>query len=207
MARRAHPPISPITLVPRLARQCGLLALLLYPTSAHPAACVSEAEVEAVVGEQVRSGAFAVRTEQLGDRPLCSGLTMAQTIQELRQRYFPLKQVPAPVVDDGDTVQRLPPPNKIPSNFHGRWEKSLRDCSGEFGVEAFAIDADGISYYETRDHLQRIVVNSPTDITVNVTGEYGPDQWRETHTLRLSSDGKRITFVGSGKFYVRCPAT
>lgn len=53
---------------------------------ARPAACVSDDELERVVGPQLRAGAFAVRTEGLGDRPSCSGLPIAQAIQRLRVR-------------------------------------------------------------------------------------------------------------------------
>ena len=47
------------------------------------AGCITDAELDAAVGDQVRAGAFTVNTASLGDRPLCSGLTMAQAIQRL----------------------------------------------------------------------------------------------------------------------------
>ena len=66
----------------------GASSLCFLPTPALAASCVTEAELEATVGAELRAGAFAIRTDQLGDRPLCSGLTMAKAIQQLRQRYL-----------------------------------------------------------------------------------------------------------------------
>jgi hypothetical protein len=54
--------------------------------NAAPARCIADAELEAAVGAQIRDGAFAVSTAALGDRPMCSGLTVAQAIQRPRQQ-------------------------------------------------------------------------------------------------------------------------
>lgn len=51
--------------------------------------CLSDAEIERVVGDQIRSGALLVDTRALPDIPLCSRLTVAQTIQRLREQAFP----------------------------------------------------------------------------------------------------------------------
>jgi hypothetical protein len=72
--------------------------------SAAPARCIADAELEAAVGAQIRDGAFAVSTAALGDRPMCSGLTVAQAIQRLRQQYLPAP-VPAAPPRPADTAQ------------------------------------------------------------------------------------------------------
>lgn len=66
------------------------LTTFALPSSAQGAAgCLSDAEIEAVIGPELKAGAFAVNTSKFGDRPLCSGLPIAQAIQNLRKKYFP----------------------------------------------------------------------------------------------------------------------
>lgn len=75
--------------------------LALAPgAQAAPAACISDAELEETIGAEVKAGAAAVSTTRLGNRPLCSGLGMAQAIQQLRARYFPAQAAPAPPPED-----------------------------------------------------------------------------------------------------------
>jgi len=61
----------------------GCVGIALFMPAAS-ASCITDQELDAAVGEQVRSGAFTVNTAGLGDRPMCSGLSVAQTIQNLR---------------------------------------------------------------------------------------------------------------------------
>jgi hypothetical protein len=63
-------------------------AVVVLPRAAS-AACLTDAEIEATIGAQVRSGAFALNTGPLADRPLCSGLTLAQRIQQMHDAAFP----------------------------------------------------------------------------------------------------------------------
>lgn len=65
----------------------GSMALAL-PFGAS-AACLTDAEIEAALGEQVRARAFLIDTRALPERPLCSGLTLAQHIQRMRAQAFP----------------------------------------------------------------------------------------------------------------------
>ncbi|MDH7973485.1 hypothetical protein QH494_14940 [Sphingomonas sp. AR_OL41] len=62
-----------------------------FPTMAR-AACLTDQEIEARIGDQVRSGTFALNTASLTGRPLCSGLTLAQRIQQMHDAAFPQEQ-------------------------------------------------------------------------------------------------------------------
>lgn len=73
------------------------VVLSVFAPAARAAPCISDAELEAAVGAEVRSGAFTVSTAKLGDRSMCSGLTVAQAIQRLRAGTQPSR--PAPVAE------------------------------------------------------------------------------------------------------------
>jgi hypothetical protein len=62
-------------------------ALSIVPAAAQ--GCLTDAEIERALGDQVRSGAMLVDSSSLPNRPLCSGLTVAQAIQRMRQQMFP----------------------------------------------------------------------------------------------------------------------
>jgi hypothetical protein len=68
------------------------VAVLMASPCAMAQDCLTDAQIEQAVGTQVRAGAFFVDTRHLPDRPLCSGLTLAQHIQRMRAEAFP----PAP---------------------------------------------------------------------------------------------------------------
>lgn len=57
--------------------------------TARAATCLTDAEIDEALGESVRGGAAFVDTSGLPDRPLCSGLTLAQAIQRIRAAAFP----------------------------------------------------------------------------------------------------------------------
>jgi len=70
----------------------GIIGLALFAAMAPAAAksaCLTNQEIDQAIGEQIRSGAFLVDTRSLGERPLCSGLTLAQQIQQMRAAAFP----------------------------------------------------------------------------------------------------------------------
>jgi hypothetical protein len=86
----------------RTAFAAAAIFALTPAASAAPAQCITDADLDAAVGEQVRAGAFAVSTAALGERPMCSGLTVAQAIQRLRQQVLPAAppQPPRPAMPD-----------------------------------------------------------------------------------------------------------
>ena len=57
--------------------------------SSASAACLTDAEIETALGAQVRSKAMFLNTGDLTGKPLCSGLTLAQQIQRMREAAFP----------------------------------------------------------------------------------------------------------------------
>lgn len=61
-------------------------ALTAYPAYS---SCLTDREIDAALGEQVRSGSFIANVGKLGTRPLCSGLPLAQHIQQMRETAFP----------------------------------------------------------------------------------------------------------------------
>jgi hypothetical protein len=80
-------------------RQLALLpalGLALCPVSAVAAtSCLSDAAIEAALGDQVRAKAFFIDSRALPNIPLCSGLTLAQQIQRMRAAAFPEEQTRA----------------------------------------------------------------------------------------------------------------
>lgn len=70
-----------------------MLMLGLLPcTGATRTACLTDAEIDAAVGDQVRAGAPFVDTSELPQLPLCSGLTLGDQIQRIRAAAFPEEQ-------------------------------------------------------------------------------------------------------------------
>lgn len=57
--------------------------------AARAPSCLTDAEIEGALGAEVRARAPTVDTRALPDIPLCSGLTLAQRIQQMRSDAFP----------------------------------------------------------------------------------------------------------------------
>lgn len=70
----------------------AVVVALGFAASAN-AACLTDAQVESAVGAQVRSKAMFITAPDLVDKPLCSGLTLAQQIQRMREAAFPDERV------------------------------------------------------------------------------------------------------------------
>lgn len=65
----------------------ALFAMLFAsPAMAQPSGCIIDAELDAAVGDQIRAGDFAINTSKLREAPMCSGLTVAQAIQQIGNR-------------------------------------------------------------------------------------------------------------------------
>lgn len=67
----------------------GSVGANLLPSVARASSCLSDAEIDVVVGAAVRARAPTIDTRALPDIPLCSGLTLAQRIQRMRAEAFP----------------------------------------------------------------------------------------------------------------------
>ncbi|OYY79627.1 MAG: hypothetical protein B7Y43_00705 [Sphingomonas sp. 28-62-20] len=57
--------------------------------------CLTDAEIDATIGAQIRARSFTINTGPLNDRPLCSGLTLAQRVQQMREATFPEERAAA----------------------------------------------------------------------------------------------------------------
>lgn len=65
-------------------------ALLLAPGMATARSrCLTDAEIDRAIGNQVRSGAVVLDTSTIPDLPLCSSLPLAMQIQRIREAAFP----------------------------------------------------------------------------------------------------------------------
>lgn len=65
--------------------------LALAPAISAKTSCITEIELENAVGDQIRSGAFAINTSNLREAPMCSGLPVPQAIQRLSEKISPRK--------------------------------------------------------------------------------------------------------------------
>ncbi|WP_324742552.1 lipocalin family protein [Tsuneonella sp. CC-YZS046] len=63
--------------------------LALVPALGKSGNCITDTELETAVGDQIRSGVFAINTSKLREAPMCSGLTVAQAIHNLGERIAP----------------------------------------------------------------------------------------------------------------------
>src|SRR3569832_708037 len=82
-----------MTMTLRLFLRASAATLLAAAPHAAHAACLSDDEIEAQLGGQIRAGAVTLDTGPLVGRPLCSGLTLAQRIQQMHDAAFPQEQV------------------------------------------------------------------------------------------------------------------
>lgn len=116
-----------------------LSMLALIPAAALAnTTCLTDAEIEAALGDQVRAKAFFIDSRVLPDRPLCSGLTLAQHIQRMRAAAFPeegaraqaqqaeliardtARAAPAPVIAESAPEIASPPPARPVSVIRAR---------------------------------------------------------------------------------------
>jgi hypothetical protein len=81
-----------MTMTMRLFLLASAATLLAVAPGAAYAACLGDGEIEAQLGQQIRSGAVTLDTGPLVGRPLCSGLTLAQRIQQMHDAAFPREQ-------------------------------------------------------------------------------------------------------------------
>ena len=93
------------------AFSCAMAA----PAQAQSNACISDTELDAAVGDQVRSGSFTIDTSKLREAPMCSGITVAQAIQRIAEDASPRARpaaapaAPALPVDQAAQVQAAQP--------------------------------------------------------------------------------------------------
>ena len=75
----------------------AVLGLFGSAVSAQPiASCLSDSDVEAVVAPQANGGAFSINTSAIYGRSLCTGIPLADKVQEIVARYRPQAIVKVP---------------------------------------------------------------------------------------------------------------
>lgn len=67
----------------------GFMVASPVQVAARAPSCLTDAEIDGALGAAVRARAPTVDTRALPDIPLCSGLTLAQRIQQMRADTFP----------------------------------------------------------------------------------------------------------------------
>lgn len=65
------------------------LACLLLAVDPAYAACLTDQEIDAAIGDQIRRGDTTVNIGRISGRPLCSGLALAHQIQRMTDAAFP----------------------------------------------------------------------------------------------------------------------
>lgn len=91
---------------------------LLVSPQAKAQSCLTDADVEAAVGDQIRAGKAAIDTSMIDGRRLCSGLTLARTIQDIAARI------------NGTTIA-APPPRAAPEPLSAPASISRTEKAGE----------------------------------------------------------------------------
>ncbi len=102
------------------------------------AACLTDAQIDAAVGGQVRSGAPYVSTQGLGNTPLCSGLTIAQAIQRIRAAAFPEEQ--ARLAAQTETI--VAADEETAARKAAESESMVQNSEDAMADDAMAVDAD-----------------------------------------------------------------
>lgn len=122
-----------------LATSFGAAMLIVAPAMATPATCITDVELDAAVGDQLRSGSFTISTSKLREAPMCSGITVARAIQQLGERIrwetpVPMNAGSAPI-SVAPAMRSLAATRISPSSGTGR-------ITGEFGYPSDFIPED-----------------------------------------------------------------
>ncbi|SEJ33231.1 hypothetical protein SAMN05518849_10585 [Sphingobium sp. AP50] len=84
----------------------GLVVLFLSIAQAQ-GACLPDAEIAARIGPQIQSGAATVKVGDLANKPLCSGLTLAATIQKMHDAAFPAEAADRARIEEARRVAAI----------------------------------------------------------------------------------------------------
>lgn len=120
----------------------ALVGISAESSAREPDKCISDAELEAVVGEQVRQGRFAIDTSGLRQAPMCSGLTVAQAIQNIGKSAP--EQVTATVAVESVVSEPVPNDDEIPgqSSIKRQQFVGMGRITGRFGYPSDYIPDD-----------------------------------------------------------------
>jgi hypothetical protein len=90
----------------------------------------------------------------------------------------------------------------IPTAFHGLYDSSQQAC-GRPGDGRLAITARELRFHESVGSVREVASESADLIRVDADYQGEGQTWRNSHELRLSMGGARLTISGEGTSFVR----
>lgn len=95
--------------------------------------------------------------------------------------------------------------DSIPAAFHGVFDSSAQAC-GRPGDGRLTVTAVELRFHESIGSVRSVIAQSPGLIRVEADYQGEGEQWRNSHALRLSGDGSKLTVSGDGTSFerVRC---
>jgi hypothetical protein len=119
--------------------------------------------------------------------------------------------LPAPATEPQPRPAPPPPEaaktESIPAAFHGRYDASPQDC-GRPGDGRLTVTASELRFHESVGSVRGVVSRPAGGIRVEADYQGEGERWSNSHDLRLSEDGSKLTVSGDGTSFdrVRCPA-
>lgn len=97
--------------------------------------------------------------------------------------------------------------DSIPAAFHGLYDASPEAC-GRPSDGRLTVTARELRFHESIGSVREITSESPDLIRIEADYQGEGEKWRNSHELRLSSDGSKLTISGDGTSFerVRCAA-
>ncbi len=94
----------------------------------------------------------------------------------------------------------------IPAAFHGVYDGSAEAC-GRPSDGRLAVTARELRFHESIGSVRAVTSESAARIRVEADYQGEGEKWRNSHQLRLSGDGSKLTISGDGTSFdrVRCP--
>ncbi|HEX8625796.1 MAG TPA: hypothetical protein VF782_12065 [Allosphingosinicella sp.] len=119
---------------------------------------------------------------------------------------------PAPGASAGPQASAAPEPKgtveeeAIPAAFHGVYDSSRAAC-GRPSDGRLAVSARELRFHESIGSVRSVTAESAGRIRVEADYQGEGEKWRNSHELRLSGDGSRLTISGDGTSFERdrCP--
>jgi len=136
-------------------------------------ACISDAELETAVGDQVRSGRFAIDTSHLRDAPMCSGLTVAQAIQRLVEGASGARTVSGPAQTDQRNASTAP--SIIAPQLPSRQTDSTYAELAQYAGHQPTYPVRGYTFWEhplVAPQLKKMNLSGPYNLSIHETNAF-----------------------------------
>lgn len=159
-------------------------------SSAHAAACLTEADVDAMLGSAIRANALFLDTSAVPNRPLCSGLTLAQQIQRIRDKAFPQEVVDRNAVAAQLVAREPERPNPPPAEQRPQVRPAV--ASGPAAIVLVTTASTGLSLDEL---LDRVVAADAQSWMMN---RYASGSMRGAHYV--SGNKAKTSYVARGTY-------